>query len=128
MNITYGDLYLFIEKKFAKRVKREHRDAFFYTKQFLEENHVPNPSRIIQILSDFGAAQDLEVLWNVAERIPDTTDITEDIETPVEYAIRNNYYCRWHEGMWVSCKRGDTGYMPDLNKANERMSQFRNGD
>ena len=128
MDTTYGDLYLFIEQKFAKRTKREHREAFFYTKQFLEDNHVPNPSRIIQILSDFGAAQDLEVLWNVAEKIPDHVMITQDIETPIEYAIRNKYYCRWHEGMWVSCKEGDDGCMPDLNKAYTRMDKFKKDD
>lgn len=125
---TYGDLYLYIEKQFAKRTKREHRESFFYTKKFLDTNHIPNPSRIIQILSDFGAAQDLEVLWNVAEKISDNTKLTEDIETPVEYAIRNNYYCRWHEGMWVRCKKTDIGASPDLNTAYRKMEMFKKRD
>lgn len=125
MNITYGDLYLYIEKKFAKRTKREHKESFFYTKKFLEKNHINKPSRIIQILSDFGAAQDIEILWNVAEKIPDTTNIDQDIETPVEYAIRNHYYCKWHEGMWVRCKREDKGSMPDLNTAYTKMEIFK---
>jgi len=125
MNITYGDLYLYIEKKFAKRTKREHKESFFYTKKFLEKNHINKPSRIIQILSDFGAAQDIEVLWNVAEKIPDETNIEHDIETHVEYAIRNNYYCKWHEGMWVRCKQEDSGSMPDLNTAYTKMEIFK---
>lgn len=124
-NITYGDLYLYIEKQFAKRVKREHKESFFYTKKFLNANHIKNPSRIIQILSDFGAAQDIEILWNVAEKIPDSTNIEKDIETPIEYAIRNDYYCRWHEGMWVRCKKEHNGAMPDLNTAYIKMKIFK---
>ena len=123
--ITYGDLYLFIEKSFAKKYKREHKEAFFYTKKFLEENNVINISRIIQILSDFGAAQDIEILWNVADKVSDDTPITQDIETPIEYAIRNEYYCRWHEGMWVRCKKGDNGFMPDINEAYKKMEIYK---
>ena len=128
MNKTYGDLYLFIEKKFASRTKRENIHGFVYTKRFLEKHHIPNPSRIIQILSDFGAASDLEVLWNAADKIPDNTNIEKDIETPIEYAIRNNYYCKWHEGMWVRCKKEDKGSMPDISTAYKRMEIFRTDD
>lgn len=128
MNKTYGDLYLFIEKKFASRNKRENIHAFIYTKKFLETHNIYNPSRIIQILSDFGAASDLEVLWNVAEKIPDDTDIGKDIETPIEYAIRNNYYCKWHEGMWVRCNKEDKGSMVDIATAYKRMEIFRTDD
>ena len=122
---TYGDLYIFIEKSFAKRKVRKNKQPFFYTKKFLEENSVSNPSRIIQILSDFGAAQDIEVLWNVAEKISDSTNLDKDIETPVEYALRNNYYCKWHEGMWVRCKKEDKGAVPDLNTAYTKMEIFK---
>ena len=126
MDKTYGDLYLYLEKKFAKRVKREHKaEAFCYTKAFLDKNLVPNASRIIQILSDFGGGSDLEILFNVSWRIAEDIKLTDDIETPVEYALRNKYYTRWHEGMWVSCTAKAKDCHPDINKAYKSMSTFK---
>jgi len=127
-DITYGDLYLYIEKKFATRTNRDNKEHFYYTKKFLNKYHIPNPSRIIQVLSDFGAASDLEILWNVAERISDDTLLTKDIETPVEFALRNEYYTKWHEGMWVRCNKNDIGAMPDLNTAYRRMEIWKNNE
>ena len=49
-------------------------------------------------------------------------------ETPVEYALRNGYYTRWHEGMWVSCTAEATDCHPDINKAYEKMKQFKPND
>ncbi len=125
MGKTYGDLYLYIEKKFAKKIKREHKEAFHYTKEFLQLHHIPNPSRIIQILSDFGAASDIEILWSVVSRIKDSTEMTKDIETPVEYALRNEYYTRWHEGMWVRCKKDGEGATLDVNHAFIKMERYK---
>ena len=125
---TYGDLYLYLEKKFSRRTKKEKRESFFLTKEFLDHYHVVNPSRIIQVLSDFGAASDLEILFNVSWRIPEKTKLTDDIETPIEYALRNGYYTRWHEGMWVSCTAEASDAHPDINKAYEKMEQFKPND
>ena len=94
----------------------------------MSKYHIPNPSRIIQVLSDFGAASDLEILWNVAEKINDDTLLTKDIETPVEFALRNEYYTKWHEGMWVRCNKNDLGAMPDLNTAYSRMEIWKNNE
>lgn len=125
--ITYGDLYLFLEKHFAQRQKRPRNvEPFFLTKQFCNTYHINNPSRIVQILSDFGASNDIEVLWNVVEMIPDETPIDKDIDTPVEFAIKNDLYTKWHEGMWVRCKKDDKGSMPDLNTAYQKLYNKKN--
>jgi hypothetical protein len=125
---TYGDLYLYIEKKFATRTNRNNKKHFYYTKKFLSKYDIPNPSRIIQVLSDFGASSDLEILWNAADKINDNTLLTKDIETPVEFALRNEYYTKWHEGMWVRCNKNDIGAMPDLNTAYIRMEIWKNDE
>lgn len=126
--ITYGDLYLFLEQKLSQRKQRNKNiKAFYFTKKFCQINNInySSTSRIIQVLSDFGASNDIEVLWNVAESIADETPIDSDIETPIEFAIKNGYYTKWHEGMWVRCKQNDIGAMPDLNTAYQILYERR---
>jgi hypothetical protein len=118
MIVTYGHLYDYIEKELSKN--SSDIEAFIFTKSFCEDHHV-NATKLISILIGFNAHNDIEVLVNVSERISADTPINQDIETPVEFAIRNNLYSRYHEGMWVRCKQNDKGSIPDLNTAYVKM-------
>jgi hypothetical protein len=118
MIVTYGHLYDYLEKELSKN--NSSLEAFVFTKSFCEDNHV-NSTRLIGILQGFNAHNDIEVLINVIEYISTDTPINQDIETPTEFAIRNNLYARFHEGMWVRCKQNDKGSIPDLNTAYTKM-------
>ena len=117
--ITYGDLYDYLELKLPK-YKSRNNGEYKLTQEFCKKNNVSS-DRLVQILFDFGGHNDLEVLINVARFIPDNTPIDKNIETPVEFAIKHNYYAKFHEGMWVRCKKDDTGAIPDLNTAYQKM-------
>ena len=121
--ITYGDLYDYLENQFAKpklNVSKIPTKDFEYTQSFCKKNNI-NADRLLRTLYDFGGGNDIEILLNVVENIPHDTPILSKVETPVEFAISNNYYTRFHEGMWVRCKKNDTGSVPDLNTAYIKM-------
>jgi hypothetical protein len=120
MIITYGHFYDFLDKKLSAHKSLDKLKPFDITKIFCEDNHI-NFSKLHKTLNGFGAYNDIEVLANVSPFISDDTSILKDLETPEEYAIRNKYYTKFHEGMWVRCKEGDIGYMPDLNMAYMKM-------
>lgn len=123
--LTYGDLYIYLEKYFIQRQNRNiELEDFSLTKNFCKINNISNVSRLIQILSDYGASNDIEIIWNVTEMIPDDTPINKDLDTPIEFALKNNYYTKWHEGMWVKCKKNDIGSMPDLNTATQKLYEI----
>lgn len=114
---TYGDLYSFISSSIDEN---NIVDSFDLMQKFCKNNNIKY-NRIQQIVCEFGAHNDIEILFNVSRFIDDETPIDSNILTPVEYAIENNYYTRWHEGMWVKCKANDIGCMPDLNRAYSEM-------
>ena len=122
--ITYGDLYDYLES-ILKNSETEELSDYYYTLKFCESNQIL-PDRLLQILFDFGGHNDIEILLNLPSSINEDTPITKDIETPVEYAIRNNLYARFHEGMWVRCKKSDKGSIPDLNTAYQKMFPNKN--
>lgn len=117
--ITYGNLYDYLESIFRKSDTEELSD-YYYTLKFCEHHKIV-PDRILQILFDFGCHNDIEILLNLPLIISEKTDINKDLETPVEYAIKHNLYARFHEGMWVRCKKSQNGALPDLNTAYQRM-------
>lgn len=111
---NYGDLFDYLE------LNKDRSNNYYYTEKFCRDNGVDS-ERLILILYDFGGHNDAEVLYNVVGKIKRSKNLSDEIETPVEFALRNNLYCRWHEGMWVSCKKGSKDARIDLNKANELM-------
>ena len=116
---NYGDLFDYLENKvFAEKYKKI--DNFYHTEKFCKDHNLDG-ERIILTLYDFGGHNDSQVLYNVVGKIRRATDLNKEIETPVEFAIRNRLYCRFHEGMWVRCKKGAKDAKVDLNKANEMM-------
>jgi hypothetical protein len=117
--ITYGDLYEYLED-ILKNSDDEGLSDYYHTLQFCKDNNIET-NRLLQILFDFGGHNDIEILLNLPRSIKDETPINKDIETPVEYAIRNNLYARFHEGMWVRCKKNNKGAIPDLNTAYQQM-------
>ena len=116
--ITYDDLYSYIELSLETATKKV--SNFFYTLKFCKQNNI-QVDRLLKILYDFGGHNDLEIILNVSRFISKDTPINKDIETPIEYAIRNNLYTRFHEGMWVRCKKSNKGAVPDLNTAYQQM-------
>jgi hypothetical protein len=117
--VTYGDLYEYI-KTVIKNSDTEDLSDYYHTIKFCEFHKIET-DRLLQILHDFGGNNDIEVILNIPKSIKPDTPITKDIETPAEYAIRNNLYARFHEGMWVRCKKSDKGSIPDLNTAYQKM-------
>lgn len=120
--ITYGNLYDYLESKLDKHISKKTINNFHYTLEFCRLNKIES-DRLLKILYDFGGHNDLQILLNVPSSISDETLIDKEIETPVEYAVRNNYYAKFHEGMWVRCKKNDIGSIPDLNTAYQKMSE-----
>ena len=118
MMITYGDLYDYLED-IVKQTEEDLTD-YYYVLRFCTHNKIES-ERLLQILHDFGGHNDIEVLLNLPRCIKYDIPITKDIETPVEYAIRNNLYAKFYEGMWVRCKANDAGSIPDLNTAYQQM-------
>jgi hypothetical protein len=118
MMITYGDLYDYLEEV-VKQTEEDLTD-YSYVIGFCTKYNIES-KRLLQILYDFGGHSDIEVILNLPKFIRYDTPITKDVETPVEYAIRNNLYARFHEGMWVRCKKNDNGSIPDLNTAYQQM-------
>lgn len=117
--ITYGHLYDYLESELSKQT-RSKINNFHYTLEFCKKHKIES-SRLMKILYDFGGHNDLEILINVSESISHDTLIDKDIETPIEFAIKNKYYARLHEGMWVRCNKNDVGAIPDLNTAYQKM-------
>ena len=115
--MKYQDLYAYIEHNI---VHRDHNVPHYLLKQFCEKNNLDFP-RLQKIVSDFGGHNDIEIVLNVPDSIPDDFDINVDIETPVEFAKKNNLYCKWHEDKWIPCDKADKDAMPDLNTAYEIM-------
>ena len=107
--LTYGHLYAFLRKHESDM---RSSDPHFWTKRFLSEHHLPH-SRIIEVLEGFGGYDDEEVLWNASARIPSDTSLLEDVETPMEYAIRKELYV-YNGSSWSE---------PDTNSALEMMMQ-----
>ena len=116
---SYGDLFKYLEFKIVHE-REIYISNFYHTQKFCEARNL-DTERIVLTLYDFGGHNDVQILYNVVGKIDKSLDLDAEIETPVEFAIRNNLYRRWHEGMWVSCKKGAEGAMVDLNKANEMM-------
>jgi hypothetical protein len=116
---NYGDLFDYLELKLNSK-KEIYIGNFYHTEKFCKEYNLDS-ERIILTLYDFGGHNDVQILYNVIGKIRRSIDLNEEVETPVEFAIRNNLYCRWHEGIWVRCKKGAKDSRIDLNKANEMM-------
>ena len=57
-------------------------------------------------------------MWNAAARIPSDTGLLEDVETPVEYAIRQELYVYNGNSGWEE---------PDINSALAMMMEERHG-
>ena len=106
--ITYGDLFAFLRNQ---QSGGRSPDPHFLTKRFLSEHHLPH-TRIIEVLEGFGGYGDEDILWNAAIRIPSDTSLLEDVETPMEYAIRKELYVYNGSSGWGE---------PDINSALEMM-------
>lgn len=117
--IIYGDLYDYLEDSLGNKPLSKFVN-YHYTLKFCKENNLSS-DRLLKILYDFGGHNDFEVLINVARFINDDTPINKDMQTPLEYAIYHNLYTRFHEGMWVRCKKTDKKAVPDLNLAFTKM-------
>lgn len=115
--MKFESLYSFIEDNFHHR---DHADPHKLVKKFANSYGLDS-DRIIKILKGFGGHNDFEVVLNVPDRIPGEVDIEENIETPEEFAIKNNLYCKWKDGKWVECEKSDDNSMPDLNRAHVIM-------
>jgi len=113
MKRKFEDLYSFIEDHFYDRDKES---PLYLVSKFCETYNL-DFDRVKKIVSDFGGFNDVEVLLNVMTSVPGEQEIDISIETPAEFAERNNLYCKWHMGGWVSCDKEEKGSMPDLNKA-----------
>lgn len=112
--VTYGDLFAFLRNH---KSGLRSSDPHFQTKRFLSEHHLSHP-RIIEVLEGFGGYDDEEILWNAAIRIPSDTCLLEDVETPMEYAIRKELYVL----------NGNSGWgEPDINAALAMMMEARHG-
>ena len=112
--ITYGDLFAYLrDHKQTLRTANPH----YLVKRFLSLHLLPH-SRIIEVLEGFGGYDDEEVLWNAAIRIPSDTGLLEDVETPVEYAIRQELYVYNGNSGWEE---------PDINSALAMMMEERHG-
>lgn len=111
--MKFEALYNYLESHMYDRDK-EH--PLYLVKKFCEFYELPF-DRIKKIVNDFGGFTDTEILLNVVHKISGDREIELDIETPVEFAERNNLYCKWHTGGWISCKKEDSGSTPDLNAA-----------
>ena len=105
---TYGDLFEYLLGQDASR----NTDPFLNTRRYLREHNVP-AHRVIEILEGFGGYDDQEVIWNAATKIPPATLLTDDVETPAEFAIRND--------LWVY--NGTAHGEPDLNSAIQMMME-----
>ena len=117
MKKKFEDLYSFIEDRFYDRDKES---PLYLVSKFCETYNL-NFNRLKKIVSDFGGHNDLEVILNVVSNVPGEQEIDMSIETPAEFAERNNLYCKWHTGGWVPCDKADKNAMPDLNRAYEKM-------
>jgi hypothetical protein len=117
--LTYGHLFKYIAENLDSK-SGLYIGNFYFTETFCKENGIDS-QRIILILYDFGGHNDVEIIHNVVGKIRPEIELDAEVETPVEFAIRNSLYCRWHEGMWVRCKKGDKGAKVDLNLAHARM-------
>jgi len=117
--LTYGHLFKYIAENLDSKSDL-YIGNFYFTETFCKEHDIDS-QRIVLILYDFGGHNDVEVIHNVVGKIRPEVLLNDEVETPVEYAIRNNFYCKWHEGMWVRCKKGDIGARADLNLAQAKM-------
>ncbi len=116
--MKFESLYSFIEDNFGRR---DHNMPHFLLKEFCETYKL-DFNRLKKIVSDFGGHNDVELILNVPNSIDGDSLIDYSIETPVEFAERNNLYCKWHNGGWVPCDKADEDAMPDLNRAHIMMS------
>jgi len=105
---TYGDLFEYLLGQDSSR----NTDPFLNTRRFLREHSVP-ANRVVEILEGFGGYDDQEVILNATSKIPPATPLSEDVETPAEFAIRND--------LWVY--NGSEHGEPDLNAAIEMMME-----
>ena len=108
---TYGDLFDYLLEQDNSR----NTDTFLNTRRFLREHSIP-ANRVIEILEGYGGYDDQEVIWNTASKIPPNTPLSEDVETPAEFAIRHD--------LWVYNAAGHGE--PDLNAAIEMMMEGKN--
>lgn len=111
--MKFETLYNYVENHMYDRDK-DH--PLYLVKQFCEFYGLPF-DRIKKIVNDFGGFTDAEILFNVVNKVPGDKEIDLNIETPAEFAERNNLYCKWHKGSWVECESSEEGAMPDLNRA-----------
>lgn len=117
--LTYGDLFKYIAENLDSK-DGLYIGNFYFTETFCRE-HKLDSQPIILVLYDFGGHNDVEIIYNVVGKIRPEVELASEVETPVDFAIRNNFYCKWHEGMWVRCKKNDIGARADLNLAHAKM-------
>lgn len=118
--MKFESLYSFIEDNFHSRDKNEN---FYLVNKFCAF-YCLDANKLKKILSDYGAYNDKEVIFNVTDKLPGETDIGSDIETPVEFAKRNKLYCKLHMGSWIDCEESEEGSVLNLNKAHSMMGNI----
>jgi hypothetical protein len=111
---TYGSLFAYLENH---QQESRSTDPHFLTRRFLSEHHLKH-DRIIEILEGFGGYDDGEVLLNVVEKIDRNTSLWAEVETPMEYALRNRLFLYTDDNGWSE---------PDLNLATLMMLEAKRG-
>ena len=109
---TYGSLFAYLENH---EQEMRSTDPHFLTRRYLSQQQLKD-DRIIEILEGFGGYDDGEVLLNVVGRIDPDTLLIEDVETPAEYAARNDLFVYSPDNSWAEL---------DLNTAMVQMLEER---
>jgi hypothetical protein len=110
---TFGDLYRYLSDSVEKK---EAAKPFHLVRRF-SDRHAVDADALIPILEGFGGYDDMEVLFNVMDRIPPEIEIGSDVETAEKVAVREGFYCRWEDGQWTLCSADHPDATPDLNRA-----------
>ena len=118
--MKFESLYSFIEDNFGAR--NQGKEPLHLVRRFCETYSL-DFDRMKKIVYDFGGHDDVEVILNVPNSIPGDCEIDLNIETPVEFAERNNLYCKMQDGKWVECEKSDPCAMLDLNRAHIFMGE-----
>jgi hypothetical protein len=110
---TYGTLFTYLKTRIRKK---ESVEPFHLVREF-SALHGVDADAVTPILQEFGGYDDLEVLFNVVDRIPEEAKISTPVKTPEQYAVRHGLYCRREEGGLAECSADAPNATPDLNRA-----------
>jgi hypothetical protein len=114
---TFGELYEYLDARIDDVLESR---SFVLTLDFCRQNGVDGEG-FPQFLMEWSANDDLEVLFNLPRRVPQSAEIGIFTDTPVLWAARNGLYCKWESGTWVPCHASDPDARLNLNLANEQM-------